>query len=115
MWILHQKLKKTANKLNFIPPELKDGIKVSKLNPKEVFTQTEKWKKALIGYVIGGAPPFKEMLRFVYGVWNFVSTPQIYLHDEGYYIFRFDSDEDKARVMQQEPFTFNNRPLILKH
>ncbi|XP_019235772.1 PREDICTED: uncharacterized protein LOC109216098 [Nicotiana attenuata] len=80
----------------------------------EVEEQTQKWKAALIGYVLGGTPSFKEMLKFVYGVWNFITTPQVFLHDDGYFIFRFSSEEDKNKIIQQGPYTYHNRPIILK-
>ncbi|XP_019231175.1 PREDICTED: uncharacterized protein LOC109212018 [Nicotiana attenuata] len=43
---------------------------------QEVEKQKRRWRTSLIGYVIGGSPQFKEMLKFVYRVWQFVSTPQ---------------------------------------
>lgn len=54
------------------------------------------------------------MLKFVYGVWHFVATPKVYLHDDGYFIYRFESEQDKASIMENGPYTYNNRPLILK-
>ncbi|XP_070002870.1 uncharacterized protein [Nicotiana sylvestris] len=54
------------------------------------------------------------ILLFMYGVWNFVNTSQVYLHDKGYFIFRFDTEDDKNKVIQQGPYTFQNRPMILK-
>ncbi|XP_019256255.1 PREDICTED: uncharacterized protein LOC109234641 [Nicotiana attenuata] len=106
----------TGLKLNYYLPVLKDGVKVVKLiiNPQEIAEQNQKWSLVLIGYVIGGNPTFKEMLKFVYGVWNFVSTPQVFLHNNGYFIFKFENEEDKAAILQQGPYTFNYRPFILK-
>ncbi|OIT28498.1 hypothetical protein A4A49_19232 [Nicotiana attenuata] len=101
-------------KLNYYPPIIKDGIKIVRLNYTEVEEQNRKWRTSLIGYVIGGSPLFKEMLKFVYGVWQFVSTPHVLLHDEGYFIFKFDSDEDRDLVLRNGPYTFKNRPMILK-
>ncbi|XP_019253837.1 PREDICTED: uncharacterized protein LOC109232524 [Nicotiana attenuata] len=100
--------------LKFYPPMAKDGVKIAKLNPKEIELQTQKWKTALIGYVLGGNPSFKEMLKFVYGVWNAVTAPTVLLHDDGYFIFKFDSMEDKNLIMQNGPYTFNGKPMILK-
>ncbi|KAH0764714.1 hypothetical protein KY285_000585 [Solanum tuberosum] len=40
--------------------------------------------------------------------------PKILLHDEGYYIFKFKSEEDKENVINFGPYYFSNRPLILK-
>ncbi|KAK4366678.1 hypothetical protein RND71_014558 [Anisodus tanguticus] len=61
--------------LSYFPPVLKEVHNVSRLNLKGINAQTNKWKTTLIGYVIGGNPKFKEMLRFVYGVWTFFNTP----------------------------------------
>ncbi|XP_019246513.1 PREDICTED: uncharacterized protein LOC109226173 [Nicotiana attenuata] len=94
---------------------MRDGRKIVKLVQAEVEEECQKWKSALIGYVIGGNPTFKEMLKYVYGVWNFVVTPQVFLHNDGYFIFRFMSDNDKETLLQNGPFTFNNRPMVLKH
>ncbi|XP_070026484.1 uncharacterized protein [Nicotiana sylvestris] len=80
----------------------------------EIDKQKQKWQCALIGYVFGGTPKFKEMFQFVYGVWHFVNTPRVFLHDDGYYIFQFESEEDKVCIIQNGPYTFRNRPMILK-
>ncbi|XP_060201907.1 uncharacterized protein LOC132630340 [Lycium barbarum] len=54
------------------------------------------------------------MLKFVYAIWNFVETPRVYLHDEGYYFFRFANELDKMDILQNGPYTFDYRPLVLK-
>lgn len=58
------------------------------VNPIDVEVECNKWETTLMGYIIGDTPPFKDMLKFVYGGWNFVTTPQVYLHDEGYFTFQ---------------------------
>ncbi|XP_060200322.1 uncharacterized protein LOC132628564 [Lycium barbarum] len=35
-------------------------------------------------------------------------------HDEGYYIFKFNSIQDKDKVLKARPYYFNNKPRILK-
>ncbi|XP_016512276.1 uncharacterized protein LOC107829318 [Nicotiana tabacum] len=87
---------------------------MAKLNPNEVEQQCQRWKTTLIGYVLGGNPSFKEMLKFVYGVWNLVTTHTVFLHDDGYFIFRFESVKDKNLIVQNGPYTFNSRPMVLK-
>lgn len=61
-----------------------------------------------------GNPLFKEMLKSVYGVWNSATTPKVFLHNDGYFIFRFDSIEDKTKIIQNRPYTSNNMPIVLK-
>ncbi|XP_070054962.1 uncharacterized protein [Nicotiana tomentosiformis] len=104
----------TRLKLDYFPPVMKDGVKVVKLNPQEIADQNQKWSLPLIDYVIGNNPTFKEMLKFVYGAWSFANTPQVFLHNDGHFIFKFESEEDKASILQQGPYTFNYRPFILK-
>ncbi|XP_016497216.1 uncharacterized protein LOC107816056 [Nicotiana tabacum] len=103
-----------GSKLEYYPHVMKDGVKMIRLNQIEVEEETRKWKSSLIGYVLAGSPSFKEMLKFVYDVLHFVDTPQVYLHDDKYFIFRFQSDEDKLKVLKYGPYTFNNRPVMLK-
>ncbi|PHU29277.1 hypothetical protein BC332_01370 [Capsicum chinense] len=74
-----------------------------------------KWENALIGYVVGGKPSFKEMLKFIYNIWNFVTTPHVYSHDEDYFVFLFDSKADKDEIMQNGPYTYNNHPMVLQN
>ncbi|XP_075080525.1 uncharacterized protein LOC142166022 [Nicotiana tabacum] len=55
------------------------------------------------------------MENYVENVWDFVNTPKILYHDDGYYIFTFDSLEDRDKVMQLGPYIFHNKPFILKN
>lgn len=57
----------------------------------------------MIGYVISGNPTLKEMLNSVYRVWNGVETPEVFLHDDGYFIFRFESSEEKMTITEKGP------------
>lgn len=101
-------------KLKFFPPILKNDLKVVKPNVKELDMESAKWQKALIGYVIEGAPTFKEMLKFFYGEWNSIKVPKVLLRDNRYFVSKFDSLEDKGQIMEIGPYTFNNRSFVLK-
>lgn len=68
--------------LHYDPPIVKNGQTIVKVNPIEVEAVCNKWENALIGYVIGDSPAFKDMLKLFYDVWNFVSIPRVYLHDK---------------------------------
>lgn len=43
-----------------------------------------------------------------------VTIPQVFLHNDRYFIFKFNSEDDKTIVLQNGPYTFNYRPLVLK-
>lgn len=65
---------------------MKNGVKVVKLNSQEIAEQNQKWNLALIGCVIKENPTFEETLKFAYGICNFITTPQAFLHNDGYFI-----------------------------
>uniref|UniRef100_M1C998 Uncharacterized protein n=1 Tax=Solanum tuberosum TaxID=4113 RepID=M1C998_SOLTU len=54
--------------LDYYPPVVNDGHKVAKHNSKYIQEESQKLMDLLIGYVVGGNPTFKDMLKFVYGV-----------------------------------------------
>lgn len=81
---------------------------------EELKPQSEYWSTSLIGYIIGDNPNEKAMENFVLHVWNFVTKPQILMHRDGYCVFRFKSVEDMNQVLQLGPYSFRNKPMILK-
>lgn len=102
-------------KLNYYSLVLKDGHKVYKLNHNEIQEKSQKLMSSLIEYVIGGNPTFKDMLKFVYGVWNFIDTPRcFFIYSDGYFLLKFTSEEDKIELLQNELCNFNSRPLVLQ-
>lgn len=55
------KLAAKGMKLKFIPPIIVNGEKVVELNQTVVTSENEKWKFALIGYIIGGTTKIGSM------------------------------------------------------
>lgn len=100
--------------LSFMPPIERDGQKVVKLSVEDLQSQVDYWANALIGYVIGDNPNVQSIENFVLHAWNFVSKPQILLHAGGYCISRFNSKEDKEMVIQSGPYSYRNKPMVLK-
>ncbi|XP_019225943.1 PREDICTED: uncharacterized protein LOC109207468 [Nicotiana attenuata] len=47
-------------------------------------------------------------------MWNFVTKPHILIHSEGYCIFRFHTIAHRDQVLQSGPYTYRNKPMILK-
>ncbi|XP_075077189.1 uncharacterized protein LOC142163933 [Nicotiana tabacum] len=54
------------------------------------------------------------MRRFVSQNWAQAANPDLYLHDEGYYMIKFQTIEDLNAVYYSGPYSINNRPIILK-
>ncbi|XP_060183304.1 uncharacterized protein LOC132613295 [Lycium barbarum] len=59
-------------------------------------------------------PYMKSLEAYVTNTWKGVKKPQILAHDEGYYIFIFDSVEDCEKVLNAGPYTFDNKPFVIQ-
>ncbi|XP_070008619.1 uncharacterized protein [Nicotiana sylvestris] len=92
-----QKNRSAANGMNltYIPPQIVDGKLGVELEKEEVDKETEKWRYALIVYFIG-------------------EVPDIYLHEEGYYMIKFQSIEDLIEIYHDGSYSIGSRPIILK-
>ena len=100
--------------LTYIPPQVLNGQTMVQLEEKEVQIEEEKWKCALIAYVIGEFPGYNTMNRYIQMNWAKVDKPEVFLHEEGYYIIKFRSLSDMNEVLYSGPYTISNRPIILK-
>ncbi|XP_070053974.1 uncharacterized protein [Nicotiana tomentosiformis] len=54
------------------------------------------------------------MERYIASVWNFVAKPKVYFHNNGYFVVRFNSIEDRDEVLYSGPHMLNNKPIIVK-
>ncbi|OIT08591.1 hypothetical protein A4A49_18405 [Nicotiana attenuata] len=100
--------------LTYIPPSMRDGTFVVQIEKEDTRAQEESLKNGLIGYVLGDSPYEKSMENYVTNVWSFVAKPKNLYHDEGYYIFQFQSIEDRDLVLHAGPYTYHNKPFILQ-
>ncbi|XP_009766307.1 uncharacterized protein [Nicotiana sylvestris] len=100
--------------LSYIPPEIVDGNIVVKADKEEIEEQNKKWECALIIYVIGDMSRYKFMEKYIAQAWSKVNIPDLFLHDEGYYIAKFDTIGDLKDILYGGPYTINGRLMVLK-
>ncbi|XP_019235531.1 PREDICTED: uncharacterized protein LOC109215869 [Nicotiana attenuata] len=101
--------------LTYVTPSIRDDKVIVKIVEDDIKRQKEVWNSALIGYVLGDTPYVRSMENYVNTVWNFVDKPKILYHEEGYYIFKFQTVEDRDLVLQSGPYTYHNKPMILRN
>lgn len=87
---------------------------VIKMTQKDINTSDKYWSIVLIGYILGDAPYEKLMDNFITIVWNFMKKPQLHYHAYRYYIYQFASMGNRTEVLQAGPYTYRNKPIILK-
>lgn len=84
------------------------------MDQEELDGESEKWRTAIILYVTGNSPSIGAVERFLNSQWKFEQKPQIYYHQEDYFVISFSSMEERDEVMFSEPHTTKNRPVILR-
>ncbi|KAH0705558.1 hypothetical protein KY290_010249 [Solanum tuberosum] len=72
--------------LSYIPPQIVNGQTMVQLEEKEVQVEEDKCKCALIAYAIVEYPGYNTMNMYISLNWTAVAKPDVYLHEEGYYI-----------------------------
>lgn len=81
---------------------------------EELDEVTEKWKLAIILYVVGETPTIGAIEWFIAAQWNFVAKPKVYFHNDGYFVVRFTSMDDMNAAFYSGPHTINSKPIITK-
>ncbi|GAB2210975.1 hypothetical protein Droror1_Dr00016265 [Drosera rotundifolia] len=80
---------------------------------EDVLDERQYWEHALIGFVLGDTVPFFALSNFVKRQWGDVTSPEVLLHNKGYYIFRYPNETEKSMIRNRMWF-INSRPLILR-
>ncbi|XP_019240935.1 PREDICTED: uncharacterized protein LOC109221026 [Nicotiana attenuata] len=55
-----------------------------------------------------------QLVRYIAQHWIDIAETDLFLHDEGYYVIKFQSLVDMHKVFYPGPHTTRNRPIILK-
>ncbi|PHT89687.1 hypothetical protein T459_04800 [Capsicum annuum] len=84
--------------LKYVTPKRVNGTVVVQLDQQDLEKEESKWKFSLVLYVIGEMPGFNFMKRYIAQQWSAVAKPELYYHDEGYYIVKFQFEPDMKEV-----------------
>ncbi|GKU89901.1 hypothetical protein SLEP1_g3973 [Rubroshorea leprosula] len=71
------------------------------------------WENALVGYVLGIKPSFKDMANFMNNRCKEFQVPKAFMLRDGVFLFDF-ADNDAKQAELEKRWTFNDHPLILK-
>ncbi|GKV49683.1 hypothetical protein SLEP1_g56421 [Rubroshorea leprosula] len=71
------------------------------------------WENALVGYVLGCKPHFKDMANYANKRWKEFQVPKVFSLRNGVFLFDFADGEAKQAVLEKR-WTFQDHPLILK-
>ncbi|XP_058783664.1 uncharacterized protein LOC131658381 [Vicia villosa] len=99
--------------MEFVAPKVVNGEIEVEIEEDDIASEIRYWDTALIMYVLGGDLSMNTVKQFMIRNWNFAKLPDMFFNDEGYFILRFPSMDDKDLVLTKGPYTIHNMPMLL--
>ncbi|KAJ9557217.1 LOW QUALITY PROTEIN: hypothetical protein OSB04_011831 [Centaurea solstitialis] len=114
-------LKKSANlvcgkgKLKYYPPVVTElGTRRAIIPNELVKKQASEWTLTLVGYFIGKRPAFPFVQFHAKRMWKKYGLTDVILNDQGYFFFKFNSDQGLNFVFENGPWLFNGMPVFIQ-
>ncbi|KAJ9565486.1 hypothetical protein OSB04_001452 [Centaurea solstitialis] len=114
-------LKKSANlvsskgKLKYYPPVVTElGTRRAIIPDELVQKQASEWALTLAGYFIGKRPAFPFVQYHARRMWKKYGLTDVILNDQGYFFFKFNSDQGLNFVFENGPWLFNGMPIFIQ-
>lgn len=100
--------------IDFSAPTLVDGEVEVEIDEQDVESELDFWKTSLIMYVLGGDLTMNSVKLYMMKYWNFVALPEMFYNEEGYFIMKFKTIEDRDAVTRNGPYTIYNMTMFLR-
>ncbi|CAJ2662985.1 unnamed protein product [Trifolium pratense] len=100
--------------MEYVAPTRVNGEVEVEIDAADIASEVKFWETSLIMYVLGGDLSMTAVKQFMTKFWNFAKLPDMFYNEEGYFILRFHSFQDKDDVLMKGPYTIRNMPMILR-
>ncbi|KAJ9558082.1 hypothetical protein OSB04_012696 [Centaurea solstitialis] len=117
-WIITQAIQdthKNPTKLTYYPPVVTElGTRRAIIPDDLVQKQANEWVLTLAGYFIGKRPAFPFVQYHARRMWKKYGLTDVILNDQGYFFFKFNSDQGLNFVFENGPWLFNGMPIFIQ-
>ncbi|XP_058782915.1 uncharacterized protein LOC131657547 [Vicia villosa] len=100
--------------MQYVAPNVTNEGIVIEIEEDDIVSEVKYWETTLILYAMGEELSMNMVKNFMEKVWNFVKLPDLFYHEEGYFILRFHSHDDMDAVLMRGPYTLRNISLMLR-
>lgn len=80
----------------------------------DISEEQQKWNRVIKLYVVENITTIGAIERFIANQWSNVRKPNVLFHNDGYFIILMNTCEEKDGVIMNDPYTINNRPIIIR-
>ncbi|XP_058757171.1 uncharacterized protein LOC131630409 [Vicia villosa] len=98
----------------YVAPTVINGEIEVEICEDDVASELIFWENALILYVLGEDMSMHAIKNFMQKTWNFIQLPDLFYHDEGYFILRFKNSDDMDAVLMKGPYSIRGKPVLIK-
>jgi len=101
--------------LKYFPSNVdSEGHQYASIPRSVILSNVDKWNNTLVGYVVGDKPFYSQLKGCVGRLWKLSCSLEIHSRENGYFFFKFGSKDECDRVLNQGPWLFDGRLIILK-
>ncbi|KAJ9564424.1 hypothetical protein OSB04_000390 [Centaurea solstitialis] len=105
----------SEGKLTYYPPVVTElGTRRAIIPDDLVQKQANEWVLTLAGYFIGKRPAFPFVQYHARRMWKKYGLTDVILNDQGYFFFKFNSDQGLNFVFENGPWLFNGMPIFIQ-
>lgn len=107
---------KSSLDLSFFNPSpvSEDGSILVKPPVDALLRGNKLWSSSLVGYFLHSKLPYKVMEPIATKLWGNLGLLKVFLHDNGYYIFKFKSVTDRDNILASGPCHFASKVMVLQ-
>ena len=105
---------KSLGALQYFAPTCEDGKVVVKPPREAIEEGISKWLSSLVGQFLDKPLPFYIVKRIVDALWAQYGKVEVFLLENGLYLFRFANGKIRDEVMEAKLWHIANKPLILR-
>ncbi|XP_058764506.1 uncharacterized protein LOC131637957 [Vicia villosa] len=101
--------------IGYSAPKIVEGEIEVEIEAADVQSEVKFWEHTLIMYVLGKDLSMNAVKQFMLRTWNFVKLPELFYHDDGYFLMKFKNNKEKEMVLLRGPYSIQTMPMILKN
>lgn len=103
-------------KLQYHPPisGTSEGTPVIKPSKDFLLSGHKAWNTSLVGYFIGSQLPFKMVEEEARKLWLRLGFVKLYVVKKGFYVFKFNTEIDRNKILASGPWHFKRNQIILE-
>jgi hypothetical protein len=105
---------KSIGALQYFAPSCEDGRVGVKPPLKAIEEGISKWSPSLVGQFLDKPLPYYIVKRTVESIWAQYGKVEVFLLENGLYLFRFADEKLRDEVMEAKVWHIANKPLILR-